>query len=278
MRQTAIIVLHYNNVEMTRQCINSIINNTERNTFHIFVIDNNSDKEFKWEGSDCVSILRNATNQSVNGMNLGFYHAIEYGYKYIVNFDNDIICLPNWLPPLIKKMESDKTIGIVGGKQWDKDQTCFRSVGMDMMGILYKNHPEEDLEVFWITGSAVMLRAEMMKRIGLHDGRYISICSDSDYCFHALDRGWKVVFVADSNVIHLGSASYGQVYEGAEEDRKQFIRKWFGLKFSDLAKKFPISVPEKRSGYSEFKVIENIKMGWSDDYYEEIPTIQHVQV
>lgn len=266
MIETAIVILHYNNEELTKECIHKIIENTQDGDYHIVVVDNNSNKYFYYfDVRSRVTVIRNNNNDSTSGMNFGFYyclHGSRYSFKYIVNVDNDVFVLPNWLPPLINKMDLNESIGIVGGKQWDKTQEYFRSVGMDMMGIIYKNHPTEDLDVIWIQGSFVMFRASMMKLIGLHDTRYKNICSDCDYCIHAIDRGYRVVFVANSNVIHLGSASYNQSYPGGDEDRKAFIQKWFGLKFSQLSRKFPLSLQEKKSAYSEFKVIDNIKMEW----------------
>lgn len=266
MIDTAIVILHYNNEEMTKKCISEVIKNTESGTYLIVVVDNNSEKLFNYfDAAGRVVVIRNSNNNSTSGMNFGFYYCLnnpKYLFKYIVNIDNDVFVLPNWLPPLVNKIESSEDIGIVGGKQWDEKQEFFRSVGMDMMGIIYKNHPDEDLDVIWIQGSFIMFRADMMRMIGLHDERYQHICSDCDYCIHALDRGYRVVFVTNSNVIHLGSASYNKIYPGGDDDRKAFVQKWFGLKFSLLSKKFPLSLQEKRSAYSELKVIENIKMEW----------------
>jgi GT2 family glycosyltransferase len=198
---------------------------------------------------------------------------LPYELKYIVNFDNDIICLDNWLPPLIECFESDERIGIVGGKQWNQDKTFFCSVGLDLLGYLYKNIPksEEWSDVLWLQGSFHMYRTEMMKRIGLHDTRFKIICSDSDYCIHANDRGWRVVFVPQSNVIHIGNASYGKKpVETSSEDINELIQKWYGIKFASLMKSFPMSIQEKRYIDSSF----TYKQGYAEECDIEIENQQ----
>jgi GT2 family glycosyltransferase len=194
-------------------------------------------------------------------MNFGFYHALyclEHKPKYIVNFDNDIICLDNWLSPLIKVMEEDTKVGIVGGKQWTKDMTVYRSVGIDLVGgSLAKNYPCENKDVMWIQGSFVMMRTEMMLRIGIHDDRFKIVCSDSDYCLHAKDRGWKVVFVADSNVIHIGGASYTTECETWEVDNKNLLQKWSGIKSMHMLKGFPLEFKGNKYLRTKYEICES---------------------
>jgi hypothetical protein len=236
--QVAIVVLHYENDALTNQCVESILRTTNKETVDIIVVDNCSPTLYC--NDNVTAIIRTAENKNVKGMNYGFEYALRQNkYDYIVNFDNDIICLDNWLEPLIDVMEKDKSIGICGGKQWNENQTQFNSVGADLMGMLYRNVPEDTRSVVWIQGSFHMYRVSMMHKIGIHDERYETICSDCDYCLHAIDRGWKVVFVEDSSVIHIGNASYKGIPVASEiEDKINFTQKWLGIKFCSLLKTF----------------------------------------
>ena len=235
--KTVIVVLHYENEQLTNQCIDSIVDNTDDKTYHILVVDNFSPIPYDNKYGDKITVIRNSTRESVSGMNFGFYHALYVmNADFVVNFDSDIICLPNWLPPLIDVMERNPKCGIVSGKQWNKEMTKYGSVGADLMGVTHRNMPDEECNTLWIQGSFHMYRAEMMYRIGLHDDRYHTICSDSDYCIHAVDRGWNVIFTPASEVIHIGNASYSdgtdEVYHDHNgEDKIAFTQKWLGIKF-----------------------------------------------
>lgn len=254
MPETAIVILHYGDSYLANRCIDSIHKYTPKGTYHIVVVDNNSplpftrfDSEFPQIATEdnTITIVKNINHYSVDGMNVGFFTSLfrlNFQPKYIVNFDNDIECLPGWYEPLVKEMEDNIQTGICAGKQWNQSRTIHREVGLDLMGVLFANYPETIENVAWIQGSFVMIRADMMRLIGLHDTRYKIICSDSDYCLHARDRGWNVVFVPDSEVIHIGSASYGQKPTDFDrQDKTRFIQKWFGIHFYNNHKDFPIS-------------------------------------
>ena len=233
-------------------------------TVFIIVIDNNSPSPYKinekWAGVICI---RNKSKDAVNGMNFGFYHALyklDFQPKYIVYADNDIIFLKNWLSPMIKSMERDGLIGTVGGKQWDKEEKNFRSVCSDLSGTAFSNKPIERQYVLTMTGAMVMYRAEMMRMIGLHDDRYITMCSDCDYNIHAQERGWKVLFEPDSNVIHKISGSYNGNYVSNPFDRRKFVAKWYGATFNDLVRNVPIEITRTANLYAETEI----------KYYEKV--------
>ena len=253
------MVLHYINKGLTNKCIKSILENTPQGMYHIYIVDNNSPEILRLdEDYPEVTIVRNDDRHSTNGMNKGFYHALyesQYKHKYIVNLDNDTEVHKGWLEPLVKEMEDHPKTGVCGGKQWKPDLKNYYSVGTDLTGFIYCNYPEKREEVNWIQGSFVMFRVEMMRMIGLHDTRFLDYCSDSDYCIHALDRGWDVVFVPESNITHLGGTSYKEFPIGIEgnEDLPQLISKWFGLKFNSFANVVPINSMEKRFGKVTYK-------------------------
>ena len=224
--------------------------------YHIYVVDNNSPTPLSDYKEACVTVIRNNSRYSTSGMNFGFNHALYesgHDHQYIVNLDNDTLVHPGWLEPLVKEMENHPTTGICGGKQWNRDGTQYHSVGADLSGYIYTNWPTERTEVHWIQGSFHMYRASMMKLIGLQDTRYQDYCSDSDYCIHALDRGWDVVFVPESNVTHLGGTSYREYPVERADDLGALKAKWFGTKFNSLANVLPINSQEKLYGQVVYK-------------------------
>ena len=253
------MILHYIKEDLTFSCMNSIMENSK--DYHIYVVDNNSPKplEIELDKFPNVTLIRNSCRYSTSGMNFGFYHALyESGrnHDYIVNLDNDTLVRPGWLEPLVKEMEEHPNTGICGGKQWDKEGKAYYSVGSDLVGFIYNSWPTERTEVFWIQGSFTMYRAKMMRMIGLHDTRYQDYCSDSDYCIHALDRGWDVVFVPESNITHFGGISYKEFPVDRVDDLGALKAKWFGTKFNSLANVLPINTQEQLYGqvaYKEFK-------------------------
>lgn len=251
MPKVVAVVLHYENSEMTNKCVDSIRKTADCD---VLVVDNFSPTVY---ARDDVPVIRNDNRWSVSGMNFGFYHALyNMNADFVVNFDNDIVCLDGWLEPLLKEMADNPKTGIAGGKQWDPNQEFYRCVGMDLSGMLFRSEPHIRANVMWIQGSFVMLRAEMMRFIGLHDTRYKIICSDSDYCLHAWDRGWKVVFVPESNVIHIGNASYGGPVETWKEDHEAMVRKWTGAHMMERLSAFPLNCQKHLYLNAVYKIVQ----------------------
>jgi|SRR3990167_860121 len=251
---TGIVILHYIKEDLTKACIQSIKENTPPDLYNIYVVDNNS--PIPLEQMDGVTVIRNDSRYSTSGMNFGFYYALYESFgecDYIVNLDNDTLVHKGWLEPLTKEMEEHPTTGICAGKQWNKEGTDFYSVGSDLSGYIYRSWPTERTEVNWLQGSFHMYRAKMMRMIGLQDTRYQDYCSDSDYCIHALDRGWDVVFVPESNITHFGGTSYREYPVERADDLGALKSKWFGTKFNYLANILPINSQEHLYGQSIYK-------------------------
>lgn len=256
--ETVIVVLHHNKREMTEECLNSIIKTTPAGKYHILVIDNASTIPFS-DGPQFVNttVIRREENKIVPAMNQGFLEALKFDCKYVVNFDNDVVCLEGWYEPLVTAMESDPSIGVVGGKQWDREQKIFRSVGWDLVGgIIYGNAPKWNTDVVWIQGSAVMMRTEMMRLIGVHDARFKTLCSDSDYCLHARVRGWRVRFISESNVIHYGNTSIDGVSPDWTDDNKLLLDKWSGKENAESIANFPLEMKNNKYLVVTYNVIQ----------------------
>lgn len=256
MTETAVVILHYIKEDLTRGCIKSIRENTPSGSYHIYVVDNNSPTALAMENEEYLTVIRNDSRYSTSGMNFGFYYALYQSgkdHKYVVNLDNDTLVQAGWLEPLMKEMEEHPITGICGGKQWDREGKNYYSVGSDLVGCIYNNWPEERTEVNWIQGSFHMYRAHMMRMIGLQDTRYQDYCSDSDYCIHALDRGWDVVFVPESNITHFGGTSYKEFPVDRADDLGAMKAKWFGTKFNSLANVLPIDSQQSLYGQVAYK-------------------------
>ena len=85
MPNTSIIILTYNNLELTKACIESIKIYTEPNTYEIIVVDNKSE-------DDTMSYLKNLKDITLicNEKNQGFPRGCNIGISYAKK-ENDIL-------------------------------------------------------------------------------------------------------------------------------------------------------------------------------------------
>ena len=98
---TSIIILSYNNLNYTKQCIESIRKYTSNENYEIIVIDNNSNEETtNWLKLQYdIKLQLNTTN---NGFPGGCNDGIKFANPMndILLLNNDIVVTKNWLTNL----------------------------------------------------------------------------------------------------------------------------------------------------------------------------------
>jgi GT2 family glycosyltransferase len=236
------IIVNYRTAELTRQALAAAVRasaHVERST--IVVVDNDSqDGSFealtrtaRAEGyGDRVEILASDYNGGFGyGNNFAIRRALASGdppeYVYLLN--SDAFPAEDALEKLVAFMDARRDVGIAGsfvhGIDGVPHSTAFRfptifSEFEDAMqlGVLTKllrryvvplPVPERDLEVDWVGGASMLLRTEMLEEVGLFDETFFLYFEETDLCRRAKHAGWPVVYVRDSQVAHVGSASTG---------------------------------------------------------------------
>jgi N-acetylglucosaminyl-diphospho-decaprenol L-rhamnosyltransferase len=61
----------------------------------------------------------------------------------------------------------------------------------------------------WVSGAAMILRSEMLGRVGLLDEGLYTYYDDIDLCLRASRAGWETWYVPESRIVHLEGASTG---------------------------------------------------------------------
>src|SRR4029079_18420038 len=82
----------------------------------------------------------------------------------------------------------------------------------------------------YVSGAALMIRAELFARLGKFDEHYApGYYEDTELCFRAREAGYRVVVQPASEVVHLEGASAGTSTAGTGMKRFQAInhRKFF---------------------------------------------------
>jgi GT2 family glycosyltransferase len=68
---------------------------------------------------------------------------------------------------------------------------------------------QEPFEVDWNSSAALMVRREVLDRVGAMDPRYFVYWVDADWCFRIRRAGWAVHCVPAAKVVHLENLRTG---------------------------------------------------------------------
>ncbi|MCA9400231.1 MAG: glycosyltransferase family 2 protein [Candidatus Omnitrophica bacterium] len=219
-----IIICIWNQLEMTRQCIDSILQNTKF-PYRLILIDNASDQPTKeylenlahqWEQNKgqtpkkgvCLLIIRNEEN-------VGNTAAVNQGLSasdaaFVCNLDNDTLVAEGWLTEMVAMAESDPLIGMVmpaGGPAAQPKTETLPDVDEAARSL----HPRrgQALEMATVDCYCSLIKREVIHKVGLWDEAYSpGYFDDTDYSRRVINAGYKLVGARGAYVYHRGGQSF----------------------------------------------------------------------
>jgi GT2 family glycosyltransferase/glycosyltransferase involved in cell wall biosynthesis/SAM-dependent methyltransferase len=179
-----------------------------------------------------------------NPTNLGFLRSCNRAAQlsrgwHIVFLNNDTLVRPDWLEPMLRLVRQDPLVGLVGCKLLNADGTIQEAGGIiqrDGWGYAFGRNddpakPEYNYlrPVDVVIGAAFMVRKESFDALGGFDDRYApAFYEEFDLAFEMHKAGLKVLYQPESEVVHLGSASYGAEQRDRQslKNHAKFCEKW----------------------------------------------------
>ncbi len=234
---TSIVIVTYNQLSYTHECIESIQLRTDE-PYELIFVDNNST-----DGTpDYLQTIEGAT-VILNQENRGFPAAVNQGIAAaqgdnILLLNNDTIVTTGWLRHMLDAFECDDAIGLVGpctnnisgpqqiqvdyqqlnnldGFAWDR--------GKSLVGYV------TDLDR--LVGFCLLFKRKVINQIGDFDEQFgIGNFEDDDFCRRAQVAGFRTVVAEASFVHHFGSISFKasdvNFSQLMQENHQKFNKKW----------------------------------------------------
>lgn len=283
----SIVLPAYNEVAYTYACIRSIIEHTdaEKTPYEVILADDLS-TDATVEIDKYITGLRISRGTENQGFLKNCNRAAELAAgRYILFLNNDTKVTDGWLQSLTDMMERDGSIGMCGSKLIYPDGRLQEAGGIiwsDASGWNYGRLDDPDKpeynyvkDVDYISGAAIMIRAELWKEIGGFDERYApAYCEDSDLAFEVRKHGKRVVYQPESVVVHFEGISNGTDVEGTGLKRYQKINnEKFREKWAEELKKQqindgspdPFTARDRSAGKKCILVIDHYVPTWDKD-------------
>lgn len=233
-----IIIVGWNGEKFLTKCIKSLLKQTYKK-FDILYIDNNSkDKSINTVSKFRVKIIRNKENLGfATANNQGFRHAIKNNFDAAVLLNQDTEVDKKWLEELIKTAYSRENIGITSSKVLLLDNRinvagiCYNYLGYAWAKGLYekdKRQFDKEEEIASGTGCSMLIKKEVLNNIDWLDESYFVYCEDTDLCWRARLKGYKIYFSPKSIVYHhymSNTKNKNAMYYYAERNRLTTIFK-----------------------------------------------------
>jgi GT2 family glycosyltransferase len=216
----ALIILNWNQPAYTLACLRSLQSITYLN-FKVFVLDNGSVddsllqiKALLPELSYEIELIPNGCNLGfAEGNNVGIRQALVQGADYVLLLNNDTEVAPNFIELLVDVAERDPKIGITGPKiyYYDDPKRIWSAGGLitkagwtQQLGVNELDSPafNQLREVDYVTGCAMLVKREVIEKIGTLDARFFAYYEETDWCARAHKAGYSIWYVPQSVLWH----------------------------------------------------------------------------
>jgi GT2 family glycosyltransferase len=220
--KVSIIILNWNGFEDTVECLESLKKITYPN-YEVILVDNgsrgNDAQVLEEKFGDYIHLIQNDHNYGyTGGNNIGMRYVLhDSASEYILILNNDTVVAPDLLDNMVQVAESDPSIGMVGSK------VCYYDFPGRIQGIGGKvnmwtgrasligfkeidtGQYDKEQEVDYIFGCCLLVKTEVVRKIGLFDESYFCYWDETDYCFRARTAGYRVVYAPAATVWHKAS-------------------------------------------------------------------------
>lgn len=224
MAKVAVIILNWNGMALTRQCVNALLR-SKFTDFDVCILDNgsinNESVELAKKFSDNVSVHR-------SDVNLGFAGGNNYvestllataDYKYYLLLNQDTVIDRNCLTELVQYMDSHPTTAVAGPLVLEPDNATVQSCGANIslrtgkiisrfQAALRQTIEPEPEQVDCIVGNCFMVRKRCVDTIGLFDDTYFAYYEEADWCMRARNQGWFCTVVPQATIAHSKASGF----------------------------------------------------------------------
>lgn len=253
-----IVICSYKNRDLTSRCLESVLQSTYLN-YKIIVVDDCSA-----DGS--VDYLRIKYPQAVvleNKENLGAAPTrnigIDFGRsKYLVTLDNDATISPAWLGQMVELLEKNEHIGQAVGKILFFDRPDIIAAAGGSMHWRGKGYDlgegapasearfNQSKKVLYACSAAMIVRREILDRIGGFYGGYYHGYEDTDISLRINLSGYDVIYYPAALSYHLLSATVDNSIKKQKKTylymRNRLLIMLRNYEFGSLVKYLPLNL------------------------------------
>jgi GT2 family glycosyltransferase len=223
--KVAVVILNWNGFKHLKEFLPSVVNSVYPN-LEIVMGDNASTDdsvEFVKGAYPVIRIIQNDQNYGFTGGYNRVLKQVEADYYILLNSDVEVH--PGWITPVIELMESDPLIAVAAPKiKAYLQRGHFEHAGaaggfIDSYGYPFcrgrmffeieedKGQYQQSGEVFWASGAAMFIKKKHWDDEGGFDERFFAHMEEIDLCWRLKNKGYKVMYCAESEVFHLGGGT-----------------------------------------------------------------------
>jgi GT2 family glycosyltransferase len=172
--------------------------------------------------------------------------------RYMLMLDDDTVLPSGTIDGMVRFMDAHPAVGIAGCRTLNPDGSYQKSTALmfslmtEMTNILrpgafWRDGVDASLThwrpVDWLNGHFLIVRREVIERVGVLDERFYTFQCEADWCLRIKQAGWQVAYVPEFAVVHVrgahsnlpGVKSLPNLIR-SHSNRYYFVRKHYGAR------------------------------------------------
>ncbi len=255
--KVAILMVSYNSLSKLTSCLDSLSWLGQEPDIELFLYDNASSEDieslvrnkYKW-----VNFLSGERNRGFSyGQNIAYEMACkmersgDFKFDYVITLNPDTLLPKQIVYGLIEKFNQleeqyDHKVGIIAPKIINDEGEIERSIHInptafsfffklfriDLEYLINRRHykGEDSAEVFSLSGACLLIKKDLIDKIGYFDTDYYFYYEDVDLCKRARDAGYMVVYEPKITITHSRGQSVA-THEVKSWSREQtYLSSW----------------------------------------------------
>ncbi len=268
----SVIVPAFGHSELTRRCLESLLDVRGEAAFEVLVVNDASpdDTPEMLAGIRGLTVIRNETN-------LGFLRSCNAAAErasggFLVFLNNDATVRPGWLSALLETFQTFPDAGVAGSKVLFPEGLLQEAGGIVWRDGSASHYGRMDdprrgryrfaREVDYCSGASLMIPRELFRSLGGFDPVYApAYYEDVDLAFRVRAAGRKVYVQPNSEIVHHEGATSGtDVSSGVkryqEINRDKFRARWSAELAARPARGEPLETAAERPARMRVLVVD----------------------
>jgi GT2 family glycosyltransferase len=244
MVDVSVLIVTWNSSGEIKECMESVIRNSQDLSVEIVVVDNNSEDD-TFEKVNRVNY--NNLHSYKNNSNLGFTKAVNQAVRYstgrnLLLLNPDTVLREGVIDSLAKFLDGNPAYGACAPVMLNPDGTIQQSVRsfpdywkmlceFSLLAYIFPRTKlfgswkmrylgyDRDEDIDQPMAAALMIRREIVNPECIMDERFEMFFNDVDLCKQIIDSGKKIRLLTETKVVHMHGASIKKV-------RVNMIRAW----------------------------------------------------
>jgi len=220
--KVSIVIVNWNTYEITRECLLSLRALTYKGASIVLVDNASSDDSaarLSTEFEETIVISNSENLGFTGGCNVGIKHALKLGAQYILLLNSDTIVDSRFLSLMVHAAEKERNIGLLNptilhsdsGDPWYAGGSVNLWTGIPRHNRGARGSGEQSqapVDVTFVTGCALLIKAPVVRHIGLLDETFFLAYEDADWSIRARRAGYRAVYVPNARIWHKESYTF----------------------------------------------------------------------